>query len=78
VTTGVYAHVRNPMYLGLAFLVAGIGVALASDWTLVMLVAAALLNHYGVVKREERYLEAKFGDAYRRYRNRVPRYGFPF
>lgn len=41
------------MYVGLAFLVAGIGIALASDWTLVMLVAAALLIHFGVVKREE-------------------------
>jgi len=78
VTNGIFAYVRNPMYVGLACLVAGIGVALASDWTLVMLVVAALLIHFGVVKREERYLEAKFGDAYRRYRDAVPRYGLPF
>jgi protein-S-isoprenylcysteine O-methyltransferase Ste14 len=43
-----------------------------------MLVVAALLIHFGVVKREERYLEAKFGDAYRSYRDAVPRYGLPF
>ncbi|HEX3161437.1 MAG TPA: isoprenylcysteine carboxylmethyltransferase family protein, partial [Pseudolabrys sp.] len=78
VTTGIFAYVRNPMYVGLAFLVAGIGVALASDWTLVMLVVAALLIHFGVVKREERYLEAKFGAAYRSYMSTVPRYGLPF
>jgi protein-S-isoprenylcysteine O-methyltransferase Ste14 len=78
VTTGIFAYVRNPMYVGLALLVAGIAVALASDWTLVMLVAAALLIHFGVVKREERYLEGKFGDAYRRYMAAVPRYGLPF
>jgi protein-S-isoprenylcysteine O-methyltransferase Ste14 len=78
VTTGIFAYVRNPMYVGLACLVAGIGVALASDWTLVMLVAAALLIHFGVVKREERYLEAKFGAAYRNYMGTVPRYGLPF
>jgi protein-S-isoprenylcysteine O-methyltransferase Ste14 len=78
VTTGIFAYVRNPMYVGIALLVAGIGVALASDWTLVMLVGAALLIHFGVVKREERYLEAKFGDAYRRYIDDVPRYGLPF
>jgi protein-S-isoprenylcysteine O-methyltransferase Ste14 len=76
-TTGLYAYVRNPMYVGLALLVAGIGVALASDWTLVMLVAGALLMHFGVVKREERYLSAKFGEPYRQYMNTVPRYGWP-
>lgn len=78
VTTGIFAYLRNPMYVGLACLVAGVGVALASDWTMVMLVAAALLIHFGVVKREECYLEARFGDAYRNYTNTVPRYGLPF
>ncbi len=77
VTTGIFGYVRNPMYVGLALMVAGIGIALASDWTLVMLVIAALLVHFGVVKREERYLDAKFGDAYRRYMDAVPRYGLP-
>jgi protein-S-isoprenylcysteine O-methyltransferase Ste14 len=61
----------------LALIVAGLGIALASDWMLVMLVPAVLLLHFGVVKREERYLEAKFGDAYRAYKERVPRYGIP-
>jgi protein-S-isoprenylcysteine O-methyltransferase Ste14 len=76
-TEGVYAYVRNPMYVGLALIVGGLGIALASDWTLVMLVPAMLLIHFGVVEREERYLEAKFGDAYRRYKAHVPRYGWP-
>lgn len=77
VTAGIFGYVRNPMYVGLALIVAGIGIALASDWTLVMLVIAALLVHFGVVKREERYLDAQFGDAYRRYMDAVPRYGLP-
>ncbi|HEY8000207.1 MAG TPA: isoprenylcysteine carboxylmethyltransferase family protein [Pseudolabrys sp.] len=76
-TEGVYAYVRNPMYVGLALIVAGLGIALASDWTLVMLVPAMLLIHFGVVAREERYLEAKFGDAYRGYKAQVSRYGWP-
>lgn len=76
-TTGVYAYLRNPMYVGLLLTVGGIGVALASDWTLVMLVAAALTIHFGVVLREERYLAAKFGSAYEQYCEAVSRYGWP-
>jgi len=76
-TTGIYARVRNPMYVGLALLTAGIGVGLASDWILALLVPAAWVMHFGVVRREERYLEAKFGDPYRAYMARVPRYGWP-
>jgi protein-S-isoprenylcysteine O-methyltransferase Ste14 len=77
VTSGVFAYVRNPMYLGLGLLVAGIGVGFASDWTLVLLVPAALALHYGVVRREENYLTGKFGEPYRRYFTAVPRYGWP-
>ena len=43
----------------------------------VMLLPAAIVLHIGVVKREERYLSAKFGDAYRHYSGTVPRYGWP-
>lgn len=77
VTTGIYVWLRNPMYVGLILLVAGLAILVASDWMLVMAVVLALVLHFGVVLREERYLEAKFGDAYRRYRASVPRYGWP-
>jgi protein-S-isoprenylcysteine O-methyltransferase Ste14 len=77
VTDSVFGWVRNPMYVGLIAFVAGLAVLLASDWMLVMTIAFALVIHFGVVKREERYLEAKFGDAYRGYRDAVPRYGWP-
>lgn len=74
-TSGIYRLVRNPMYVGLLLMVGGFGIAFASDWTLVLLVAMALVLRNGVVLREERYLEAKFGDEYRRYKARVPRWG---
>ena len=77
VTGGLYAFVRNPMYAGFGFMLAGLGIAFASDWTLVLMIPAAIVLHRGVVLREERYLEAKFGDAYRQYMMRVPRYGWP-
>ena len=77
VTDGIFAWLRNPMYVGLIVGLAGLSVLLASDWTLVMTVVVAPVLHFGVVKREERYLEAKFGNAYRGYKARVPRYGWP-
>ena len=63
------------MYAGLLVVAGGIGIAFVSDWTLVMVVPLALILHYGVVVREERYLEAKFGEPYRQYKARVPRWG---
>ena len=74
VTSGIFAWIRNPMYLALIVLVAGIAISLGSDWMLVLVVPAALILHFGVVKREERYLETKFGESYRSYTHRVPRY----
>jgi protein-S-isoprenylcysteine O-methyltransferase Ste14 len=65
------------MYVALILIVAGIAIALGSDWTLVLLVPAALILHFGVVKREERYLVGKFGETYDAYMRRVPRYGLP-
>lgn len=77
VTDGIFRWLRNPMYVGLMLLLAGLAVALASDWTLVTTVVFAVAIHFGVVKREERYLAAKFGEPYRRYLEQVARYGWP-
>jgi protein-S-isoprenylcysteine O-methyltransferase Ste14 len=75
VTSGVYRYVRNPMYVGLMLMTAAIGIAFASDWTLLMIIPLALILRNGVVLREERYLEKKFGDEYRSYKASVPRWG---
>ena len=58
------------MVLGLI----GLAIALNSLWLLLMLVPFALVIRYGVVTREEVYLERKFGDVYRGYRSRVRRW----
>ena len=76
-TTGIYAHLRNPMYVGAMLILTGLAAALASDWMVILLLPTALLLHFGVVRREERYLDAKFGEDYRRYKASVPRYGWP-
>ena len=77
VDSGIYAHTRNPMYQGLGLLLVAVAVGFASDWMLVMLIPWAFVMHFGVVLREERYLEQKFGERYRRYKTMVPRYGWP-
>jgi outer membrane protein TolC/protein-S-isoprenylcysteine O-methyltransferase Ste14 len=73
-TTGPFRWTRNPLYLGLTSLTAGLGLALDRLWVLPLLVPVLWVLHRGVILREERYLEAKFGDEYRRYRASVRRW----
>jgi protein-S-isoprenylcysteine O-methyltransferase Ste14 len=77
VTTGIFRRLRNPMYVGIVLFLLGLAILLASDGMLAMTLVLVPVLHLGVVMREERYLEAKFGDAYRRYKEAVPRYGWP-
>ncbi len=74
VDTGVFASSRNPMYLGAHIGIVGVAIALNSLWILSTLVPSYLVIRYGVVAREEAYLERKFGDAYRAYEARVRRW----
>ncbi len=74
ITTGPYRFTRNPLYIGLALLYAGIAIAAASAWALVLLIPALAVIRWGVIRREEAYLETKFGDDYRRYKAGVRRW----
>ena len=73
VTTGIHGWTRNPIYLGMFLVYGGIGVAARSPWTLILTLPLAITIRYGVVAREEAYLERRFGDAYRDYNARVRR-----
>ena len=75
--TGIYKRTRNPIYQAFALFVLGLAFAFASDWMFLLLLLGALIIHFGVVRREERYLTAKFGEPYRSYCDKVPRYGWP-
>jgi protein-S-isoprenylcysteine O-methyltransferase Ste14 len=71
---GPYRFTRNPIYLGMFGGLIGLAIAFDNLWLLTMLVPFALVIRYGVVAREEAYLERKFGDLYRGYRLRVRRW----
>ena len=74
VTTGIHAWSRNPIYVGMFLLYAGIGIAVRSPWVLILALPLVIILRYGVVAREEAYLERRFGDAYRDYKARVRRW----
>jgi len=74
VTGGPYRFSRNPAYLSLTLLYAGIGVAADSLWIVGLLVPVLAVMQYGVILREERYLERKFGEDYLRYKRSVRRW----
>ena len=74
VPEGPYRFSRNPMYLGMALAYAGLALALGSWWAWPMLPVVLLVVTRLVIAREERHLEARFGDDYARYRDRVRRW----
>jgi protein-S-isoprenylcysteine O-methyltransferase Ste14 len=74
VVDGIYGRTRNPLYLGTTLIYLGLSVAAGSLWAIGLLLPLLWVINVGVVKREERYLERKFGDAYRDYKARVRRW----
>jgi protein-S-isoprenylcysteine O-methyltransferase Ste14 len=73
-TDGPYRFSRNPGYLGMAITYIGITLAAEAPWSLVMLLPATLVIQYGVVTREERYLERLFGEEYLSYKQTTRRW----
>ena len=74
VVTGPYAFTRNPIYIAFVIAYFGLAIMLTSLWVLLLLIPVLAILQRGVVEREEAYLERQFGDAYRKYRARVPRW----
>jgi len=74
VDRGPYRLTRNPIYGGMVVGLAGLAVAFDTLWLLAALVVFSAVVRFGVVAREEAYLERKFGGAYRDYKARVRRW----
>jgi protein-S-isoprenylcysteine O-methyltransferase Ste14 len=71
---GIYRFTRNPMYLSLTLLMAGLGIFFANPWMLLLAPALLLYFQERVVKREETYLAARFGADYLAYKAKVRRW----
>jgi protein-S-isoprenylcysteine O-methyltransferase Ste14 len=74
VRSGPYRFSRNPIYLAFSLLQLGIALWTGNSWQLVSLVAVTTFMTLVVIRREERYLEAKFGGEYLDYKASVRRW----
>jgi protein-S-isoprenylcysteine O-methyltransferase Ste14 len=74
VTTGPFSFTRNPIYVGNATLMAGVGVAFGNLWFVLLGVVSALAVDRLAIRREERHLAARFGQEWIDYASRVPRW----
>lgn len=74
VTTGPFRFSRNPLYVSLTLCYLGIMLAAQALWGLALVVVVLLVMRRGVIDREERYMERKFGADYLRYKGRVRRW----
>jgi protein-S-isoprenylcysteine O-methyltransferase Ste14 len=74
VTSGIYRHTRNPMYLGMLFILIGWALYLANILTFLVLPAFVLYMNQFQIKPEERALTARFGREYLEYMSQVHRW----
>jgi len=74
VVSGPYKFTRNPMYLIMVLLCVGFAIILSEVWILILTPVCGWLIYRIAIRHEEVYLEEKFGDSYREYKNRVRRW----
>ena len=67
IVEGIYRWTRNPMYLGMGLLQAGLGLAFGSVWPLLVVPVTWGAIYLVAIRHEEAYLSEKFGDGYARY-----------
>ena len=74
VTEGPFHYTRNPGYLSMTMIYTGIASLANALWAILLLPVTLLVIQRGVIEREERYLERKFGEEYLRYKAQVRRW----
>lgn len=71
---GPFRVTRNPMYLQMVLICIGVGILLLNGWLVLLAPVCAWILWRLAIEPEEAYLEQKFGDEYRDYKNRVRRW----
>lgn len=76
VVSGPFAHVRNPLYFGNMVIYIGLGVMSMAVYPYLLIIAVLFFyfQYHTIIKDEEKFLENKFGDKYRDYFSKVPRW----
>jgi len=74
ITDGPYRFSRNPAYVALTLWYVGIGLILNNGWVLLLVLPVLFIMDRWAIRREERHLEAKFGEEYLRYKTTVRRW----
>lgn len=73
VRSGLFAHCRNPLYLGNLLMIIGFGIASNNPWYLAITLPLFFLAYACIIAAEEHYLRGRFGDSYRDYCASTPR-----
>jgi protein-S-isoprenylcysteine O-methyltransferase Ste14 len=77
IITGLYRFTRNPMVLGMFLLQIGLGIA-CSSWLYLLLTVVLMIMFNSLLPAEERFCHYLYGDDYRKYKDRTPRWiGIP-
>ena len=74
VTTGPYAHVRNPLYLGNLLLSLGVCIIANVYWMIIVLLVGYFIQYLPIIASEEAYLREFCGPTYQSYYAAVPRF----
>ena len=74
IATGIYRFTRNPMYVGMATIQLGLGIAMSNFWVLALVPPVLILVYATAIRHEESYLERTFGNSYLEYKRSVRRW----
>ena len=74
VSTGVFAYSRNPIYIGFSVITISVGILSNSLWILLSFIPSVIIIYFIAIKKEEAYLEIKFGEEYIRYKEHTRRW----